>query len=340
MATRDTYGRPLRNLRISITDRCNLRCGYCMPEEEYVWLPREAILHFEEISRLVDVFIALGVDKVRLTGGEPLLRRDVPALIRLLAAKPALRDLAITTNGVLLAEHAPGLRAAGLRRVTVSLDTLHADRFAALTRRQTHAQVLEGIRSVPRAGFTETKLDTVVIRGVNDDELADLIEFGKTIPAEVRFIEYMDVGGATRWSMNQVVSRAEILTRLEQRYGAITPVMEESTAPADRYRLPDGTVFGIIASTTAPFCADCDRSRLTADGMWYLCLYALSGVDLRGPLRTGASTDELAQLITGGWRARADRGAEERLALRDRRPLIQIGGLKRDPHLEMHTRGG
>ena len=340
MATRDTYGRRLRNLRISITDRCNLRCGYCMPEEEYVWLPREAILHFEEISRLTDVFITLGVDKVRLTGGEPLLRRDVPALIRLLATKPALRDLAITTNGVLLAEHAEALRAAGLHRVTVSLDTLRADRFATLTRRTSHAQVLEGIRSVPRAGFSGTKLDTVVIRGVNDDELGDLIEFGKTVPAEVRFIEYMDVGGATRWSMEQVVSRAEMLDRLERRYGPIVPVVEDSTAPADRYRLGDGTVFGIIASTTAPFCADCDRSRLTADGMWYLCLYALTGVDLRAPLREGASLEELAALIAGGWRTRVDRGAEDRLALRDRSPLIQIGGLKRDPHLEMHTRGG
>jgi GTP 3',8-cyclase len=340
MTTRDTYGRVLRNLRVSITDRCNLRCGYCMPEEEYVWLPREAILQFEEISRLADVFITLGVDKVRLTGGEPLLRRDVPALIRLLAAKPALRDLAITTNGVLLAEHAAALRAGGLHRVTVSLDTLRPDRFATLTRRTSHAQVLEGIRSVPRAGFTGTKLDTVVIRGVNDDELGDLIEFGKTVPAEVRFIEYMDVGGATRWSMSQVVSRQEMLARLEQRYGRITPLLEDSTAPADRYRLADGTVFGIIASTTAPFCADCDRSRLTADGMWYLCLYALTGVDLRAPLRAGASTEELTGLIAGGWRARADRGAEERLAVRDRSPLIQIGGLKRDPHLEMHTRGG
>jgi len=340
VATHDTYGRLLRNLRVSITDRCNLRCGYCMPEEEYVWLPREAILHFEEISRLVDVFITLGVDKVRLTGGEPLLRRDVPALIRLLAAKPALRDLAITTNGVLLAEHAAALRAAGLHRVTVSLDTLRPDRFTALTRRTSHAEVLEGIRSVPRAGFSGTKLDTVVMRGVNDDELADLIEFGKTVPAEVRFIEYMDVGGATRWSMEQVVSRAEILERLQQRYGRLEPVVEDSTAPADRYRLPDGTVFGIIASTTAPFCADCDRSRLTADGMWYLCLYAMAGIDLRGPLRAGASAEELAARITGRWQARTDRGAEERLALRDRSPLIQIGGLKQDPHLEMHTRGG
>jgi cyclic pyranopterin phosphate synthase len=340
MLTRDTHGRPLRNLRVSVTDRCNLRCAYCMPEEDYVWLPREAILHFEEISRLVDVFIGLGVDKVRLTGGEPLLRRDVPALIRLLAVKPALRDLAITTNGVLLAEQAPALRAAGLHRVTISLDTLQPARFAALTRRTTHARVLEGIRSVPRAGFTGTKLDTVVMRGVNDDELADLIEFGRTVPAEVRFIEYMDVGGATRWSMDQVVSRAEMLERLARRYGGVEPVVEESSAPADRYRLPDGTVFGVIASTTAPFCADCDRSRLTADGMWYLCLYALAGVDLRALLRAGASDEELAATITGGWRSRTDRGAEQRLALRDRSPLLQIGGLKQDPHLEMHTRGG
>jgi cyclic pyranopterin phosphate synthase len=336
----DTRNRPLRNLRVSVTDRCNLRCGYCMPEEEYVWLPREEILHFEEIGRLVDVFIELGVDKVRLTGGEPLLRRDLPALVRLLAARPALRDLAITTNGVLLAEHAPALRAAGLRRVTVSLDTLRPERFAALTRRTHHAQVLEGIAAVPRAGFSGTKLDTVVIRGVNDDEVADLIEFGKRVPAEVRFIEYMDVGGATRWSAEQVVSRREMLHLLEQRYGRIAPVVETSSAPADRFRLPDGTVFGIISSTTAPFCAECDRSRLTADGLWYLCLYAMRGIDLRGPLRGGASNAQLKALITGGWTARTDRGAEDRLALGERTPLVQIGGLKRDPHLEMHTRGG
>jgi GTP 3',8-cyclase len=336
----DTRRRALRNLRVSVTDRCNLRCGYCMPEEEYVWLPREELLHFEEISRLVDVFIELGVDKVRLTGGEPLLRRDLPALIRLLATKPGLRDLAITTNGVLLADAAPGLRAAGLHRVTVSLDTLRPERFVALTRRNTLAQVLEGIAAVPRAGFTGTKLDSVVIRGVNEDELADLIEFGRRVPAEVRFIEYMDVGGATRWSLDQVVSRKDMLEILERRYGRIEPVVEHSTAPADRFRLRDGAIFGIISSTTAPFCADCDRSRLTADGLWYLCLYAMRGIDLRGPLRGGASNAQLKALISGGWTARTDRGAEERLALGQRTPLVQIGGLKRDPHLEMHTRGG
>ncbi len=336
----DTHGRFLRNLRVSVTDRCNLRCAYCMPEEEYQWLPRDEILHFEELDRLVDVFITLGVDKVRLTGGEPLLRRDLPRLIRLIVAKPALRDVAITSNGILLADQASALKEAGLHRVTVSLDTLSPERFARLTRRDTHAQVLEGLAAVTRAGFSGTKIDTVVMRGVNDDELADLIEYGKRVPAEVRFIEYMDVGGATRWSMDKVVSRQEMLERLAARYGAIEPVVEQTTAPADRYRLPDGTTFGIISSTTEPFCADCDRSRLTADGLWYLCLYAQKGTDLRGPLRAGASADELRALITGRWQARTDRGAEDRLALRERAPLLQIEGLKRDPHLEMHTRGG
>jgi GTP 3',8-cyclase len=340
MALADVRGRVLRNLRVSVTDRCNLRCGYCMPEEEYVWLPREDILHFGEVAALTDVFLDLGVDKVRLTGGEPLLRRDLPRLVAMLGGRPRIRDLAMTTNGVLLAEHAPALRAAGLHRVTVSLDTLDPARFARLTSRSTHAQVLEGIASLGAAGFTGTKLDTVVIRDVNDDELADLVEFGKRVAAEVRFIEYMDVGGATRWSPDQVVSRREMLERLEARYGRIEPIVEASTAPADRFRLPDGATFGIISSTTAPFCADCDRSRLTADGLWYLCLYATRGIDLRGPLRGGAGPEELRALIAGGWRARTDRGAEERLALGNRQPLVQIGGLKRDPHLEMHTRGG
>ena len=340
MPITDTFGRALRNLRISVTDRCNLRCQYCMPEEDYVWLAREDILKFEEVGALVDVLADLGVDKVRLTGGEPLLRRDLADLVRLLARKPRIRDLALTTNGVLLAEHAPALRAAGLHRVTVSLDTLRPERFRALTRRPSHAQVLEGLRAVSAAGFSGTKVDTVVMRGVNEDELADLIEYGKTVAAEVRFIEYMDVGGATRWSMEAVVSRAEMLKSLERRYGRIDPVVEPSSAPADRYRLPDGTVFGIISSTTAPFCGSCDRSRLTADGVWYLCLYALRGIDLRGPLRQGASPAELKALVTRSWRARDDRGAEERLRNRHRAPLVALTELKRDPHLEMHTRGG
>jgi cyclic pyranopterin phosphate synthase len=337
---RDTLDRPLRNLRLSVTDRCNLRCDYCMPEEEYVWLPREDVLSFEEMAQLVDVFADLGVDKVRLTGGEPLLRRDLDHLVRLLADNTRLRDLAVTTNGVLLAEQADALRAAGLHRVTVSLDTLREDRFRLLTRRDTHARVLEGIAAVARSGWPGLKLDTVVMRGVNDDELVDLVEYAGSVGAEVRFIEYMDVGGATHWSMERVVSRREMLERLAARYGTITPIAEETSAPADRFRLPDGRVFGVISSTTAPFCRTCDRSRLTADGLWYLCLYATRGLDLRGTLRAGASREELLSLIRSTWQGRRDRGAEERLALPERRPLIQIGELKRDPHLEMHTRGG
>jgi cyclic pyranopterin phosphate synthase len=335
----DAHHRPLRNLRLSVTDRCNLRCSYCMPEPDYVWLPREDILQFEEIERLVDIFTDLGVDKVRLTGGEPLLRRDLPELVRRLSARPAIRDLAMTSNGVLLAAQARALREAGLHRLTVSLDTLRPDRFCNLTRFDQLDRVLDGIATAAPL-FPGLKLDTVVIGGVNDDELVDLIEFAKRYGAELRFIEYMDVGGATHWSMQRVVSRREMLRRVEEQYGAVAPLVEHSSAPADRYRLPDGTVFGIISSTTEPFCHSCDRSRLTADGLWYLCLYGAHGTDLRRPLRAGASADQLAQLIRATWEVRSDRGAEERLASRDRAPLIPVDRLRRDPHLEMHTRGG
>ncbi len=336
----DAFGRPLRNLRISVTDRCNLRCQYCMPEEEYIWLPREDLLTFEEIRELVDIFSEVGVEKVRLTGGEPLLRKNLPALVRLLADSPWINDLAMTTNGVLLAEQARALCEAGLHRVTVSLDTLRPERFKALTRRDTHAKVLAGIEAVREAGFKGLKLDSVLIRGTNEDELVELIEYGKRVGAEVRFIEYMDVGGATRWSMEKVFARTEIIETLQHRYGPIEPVVEFSSAPAERFILPDGTVFGVIASTTTPFCRTCDRSRLTADGMWYLCLYAQKGIDLRTPLRGGASREEIKSIIMASWTRRQDRAAEERQELRHRGVSVQIESLKKDPHLEMHTRGG
>jgi cyclic pyranopterin phosphate synthase len=336
----DALGRPLGSLRISVTDRCNLRCRYCMPQESYEWLPRADLLTLEEIARVARVFTSLGVDKVRITGGEPLLRSNLTTLIGLIAADARVSDLAMTTNGVLLAENVEALKASGLQRVTVSLDTLRAERFAELTRRDLHARVLRGIESLAPAGFSGTKLDSVIIRGRNEDELVDLIEFGRSVNAEVRFIEYMDVGGATHWSLDQVVSRAEMLRTLEGHYGWVEPVGETSNAPAERFRLKDGTVFGIIASTTAPFCRTCDRSRLTADGLWYLCLYAPRGQDLRGPLRDGASDEELAEIIQSIWHARRDRGAEVRASVPDRAVLVGIERLKRDPHLEMHTRGG
>jgi GTP 3',8-cyclase len=338
----DRLGRPLTSLRISVTDRCNMRCGYCMPEEHYVWLPRGSILGFEEIARLLGIFASLGVNKVRLTGGEPLLRQGFPELVRMLAADTALQDLALTTNGILLAESAAALREAGLRRVTVSLDTLRAERMKEFARSDRHADVLRGIAAATEAGFEGVKLNSVVIRGFNNDELIELLEFSKRQRVEVRFIEYMDVGGANGWRLEDVVSRREMLERLADHYGPITSLTESfsSRAPADRFRLPDGTVFGIIASTTEPFCRTCDRARLTADGHFLLCLYAETGVDLRGPLRAGASDSDLAALIQGAWAARADRGAEERASRPGRGALYQLSTLRADPRKEMHTRGG
>ncbi len=344
VAAQDMLGRPLKSLRLSVTDRCNLRCRYCMPEPEYVWLPREDLLSFEEMSTLVGYFADLGVDKVRLTGGEPLLRRDLARLVRLLRQDRRITEVALTTNGVLLAESVQDLYYAGLDRITVSLDTLKPERFRQLTGRDEFSRVLEGIESVGKAGFTHLKLDTVAIRGFNDDELNELIEWGKRYHAEVRFIEYMDVGGANEWRMDKVLSQDMILDTLARRYGRITALPERGAAPAQRFCLPDGTIFGIIPSTTTPFCAQCDRSRVTADGLWYLCLYAGSGVDLRKPLRRNMHPAHMREIIRLGWAARRDRGAEERKALeraglRDG-GLIEIDRLREDPHLEMHARGG
>lgn len=336
----DRFGRPLRNLRISVTDRCNLRCRYCMPEAEYVWLPRSSILSFEEIDRLAGIFAGLGVSKIRLTGGEPLLRHDLPTLVSILARREAIRDLALTTNGVLLAREAAALQAAGLRRVTVSLDTLRPERMQDFARSHRHADVIAGIDGAIAAGFAPLKLNTVVIRGYNDDEVLDLLEFARERGAEPRFIEYMDVGGATTWSMEQVVSQRELLDIVARRLGPVEPLVESAWAPAERFALRDGTVFGVIASTTAPFCRTCDRGRLTADGTFLLCLYGEDGLDLRQLLRAGASDEEIAGRITDTWTRRTDRGAEERRGLADRGILHGIASLRADPRREMHTRGG
>ncbi len=340
MPLADLLGRPLRNLRLSVTDRCNLRCQYCMPEEHYVWLPKANVLSFEETVRLVSVFTSLGVDRVRLTGGEPLLRADLPVLVGLLAGNHDLRDLALTSNGVLLREHASALRAAGLHRLTVSLDTLDRATFQALSRRDDLHRVLDGLAAARAAGFDEIKLDTVVIAGVNDGELPALVAHARGIGAEVRFIEYMDVGGATHWRMDRVVSRARMLELLSAHFGAIRALPHDSSAPAERFALADGTTFGVISSVTQPFCRRCDRARLTADGMWFTCLYATAGTDLRALLRGGAGDDAIRQKVIDVWSARTDRGAEQRAALAVREPLAAVSRLRDDPHLEMHTRGG
>ena len=339
MATLDRLARPLTSLRLSVTDRCNLRCGYCMPEADYAWLPRVDILDFEEITRLARIFATAGATRLRLTGGEPLLRRDLPALVAQLADAVQWDDLALTTNGILLAPVADALKAAGLQRITVSLDTLDPACFKALTRSDELPRVREGLEQAARV-FPGFKIDTVVMRGVNEDEIGALVVEAARLGAEIRLIEYMDVGGATRWTPEQVVSRAEMLASLTRSVGAPVPLRNEQWAPAARFQLPHGQVIGIISSTTEPFCATCDRSRLTADGMWYRCLYAASGTDLRGQLRSGASDDQLRRLLIETWRERADQGAEDRLRTADRQAFVPITSLKRDPHLEMHTRGG
>jgi len=339
MSVLDAFDRPLRTLRVSVTDRCNLRCLYCMPEADYVWLPRADLLSFEEIDRLVGVFVDLGVGRVRLTGGEPLLRRDLSGLVSRLAARRDLDERTLTTNGVHLAAAATSLRAAGLDRVTVSLDTLLPERFERLSRSRELPAVLAGIAAA-RAAFGAIKLDTVIIRGENDDELVALVDFARRANAEIRFIEYMDVGGATRWSASRVVPRTEILARLTAAFGPPVALGRPDAAPASRYALPGGQIVGVIASTTEPFCSDCDRARLTADGQLLTCLYATQGVDLRATLRAGATDAELAALIRTVWQTRRDRGAETRLAVDGRASFISRDALRAEPHLEMHTRGG
>lgn len=333
----DAFGRPLRSLRVSVTDRCNLRCTYCMPEAHYVWLPKPSLLTFEETERLVRAFVAAGVRKVRITGGEPLLRRELPGLVARLAAVPGLEDLALTTNATRLAAMAPALRAAGLQRLTISLDTLIPERLVSHARSHEHAAVLDGIAAAAAAGFPGTKVNAVVIRGFNDDELVPLLSFAIARGLEMRFIEYMDVGGATQWSADAVVSCDEMLARLGAHFGAITPVPRDGdpSAPAERFRLADGTVFGIIASTTRPFCRDCDRARLTADGSFFTCLYGTAGADLRDRMRLGATDAELVTAIADTWKQRSDRGAEHRAQLARRTAQRGVA-----LHREMHVLGG
>jgi cyclic pyranopterin phosphate synthase len=338
----DRHHRPLGALRISVTDRCNLRCRYCMPAASYRWLPQESLLTDAELTRLAGLFAGLGARKLRITGGEPLLRPALHELVASLRALPDVDDLALTTNATHLAPQAAALRSAGLDRITVSIDTLQGDRMKRLARHDRLEAVVAGLDAARAAGFRRLKTNTVVIRHENDDEVGAIVRFATARGLEPRFIEYMDVGGATEWSQEHVVSGAEIVERLAGEFGGAQPLRrgDDPHAPAERWRLGDGTIVGVVTSTTAPFCRDCDRSRLTADGKWFTCLYATRGTDLAAPLRAGATDAELRALITSTWSARTDRGAEERLRLPDRGALVSLTRLRDDPWLEMHVRGG
>jgi len=336
-APRDALRRPLHDLRISVIDRCNFRCPYCMPEDRYahdhVFLKKEERLRFEEIARIARIFAKLGVRKLRLTGGEPLLRRDLPELVRMLADIELIEDIALTTNGTLLPRFAQSLKVAGLRRLTVSLDTLDPETFRKLSGgRGEVSDVLAGIDAAEAAGFERIKLNCVVMRGVNDEQIVDVVERFRGTGHIPRFIEYMDVGTVNGWREDVVVPSAELKARIERRWPlrALDPNYRGEVA--QRYAFEDGAgEIGFISSVSQPFCGDCTRGRLSADGKLYTCLFALTGNDIRGALRAGASDEELTALVSGYWQARKDRYSERRAEIRahgepEKVQMFSIGG--------------
>jgi GTP 3',8-cyclase len=332
----DRLARPLRDLRLSVTDRCNFRCPYCMPREryheQYRFLRSTERLSFEELLRLTRLFVPLGVSKLRITGGEPLVRAGLADLIGDLSGLPGIEDMALTTNGVLLAQHAAALRAAGLKRVTVSLDSLDPQVFAALSGGFAQLEeVLEGIEAARHAGLAPVKINAVIQRGRNDGGALDLLERFRGTGVVVRFIEYMDVGNRNDWNRERVVPSQELYERIQARWPltALEPAYRGEVAR--RYAFADGAgEIGFISSVTQPFCGDCSRARLSSDGKLHTCLFAATGVDLRAPLRAGASDAELTALIRAVWEKRLDRYSELREELRAR-------GAQ---HLEMNYLGG
>jgi cyclic pyranopterin phosphate synthase len=317
----DTLGRPIHDLRISVTDRCNFRCTYCMPKEvfgrDFAFLQRDELLTFEEIARLARHFVSMGVRKIRLTGGEPLLRRDLERLVAQLAAIEGLDDIALTTNGSLLTrEKALALKAAGLQRITVSLDSLDDATFRAMNDVSFPvSRVLDAIEVAAEAGLTPVKVDVVVKRGMNDRDIAGIARRFRGTGHIVRFIEYMDVGNSNGWRIDEVVSGREILTELQSVAPLVPADANYFGEVAERWKWADGAgEIGIITSVTQPFCGTCTRARLAANGELYLCLFAGTGHDLRSLLRSGASDDEIASVLANIWRARTDRYSEERSA--------------------------
>ena len=343
MLIRDTLGRPIHDLRISVTDRCNFRCTYCMPREvygrDYAFLPRSELLTFEEITRLARLFVALGVRKVRLTGGEPLLRRELPKLVAMLAPLPDVEDITLTTNGSLLARQAQSLADAGLKRISVSLDSLDEQTFARMNDVGFPVSaVLAGIDAGQAAGLAPIKVNMVVRRGLNEQDVVPMARFFRERGQILRFIEYMDVGHTNGWRLDDVVPAREIVAAIDAEMPLVALPSTYPGEVADRWAYRDGTgEVGVIASVTQPFCRDCTRARLTADGQLYTCLFATAGHDLRAPLREGATDDELLRAISSAWEQRSDRYSELR-SLATTRPLPVINA---DPdRVEMSRIGG
>jgi len=334
----DRLGRPLHDLRISVMDRCNFRCPYCMPEDQYhpkfQFMTKQERLSFEEILRLTRLFAGLGVRKLRITGGEPLLRPQLSELVGELSQITGIDDIALTTNGVLLRQQAAALKAAGLHRVTVSLDSLDDEIFNRLSGgRGGKERVLEGIQEALDTGLAPVKVNIVLQKGINEDGMFDLLEYFRSTAVVPRFIEYMDVGTINHWSPGDIVSSAELVARIGQRWPLEPLDRNYHGEVASRYRYKDGAgEIGFISSVTEPFCRDCTRARLSSDGKLFLCLFAEHGLNLRGPIREGASDGDLLAIIGNAWRSRTDRYSEQRAELRNgdgethRVEMYYIGG--------------
>lgn len=323
----DGFGRAVTDLRISVTDRCNLRCVYCMPAEPE-WLPQPDVLTFEEIERLVRVAVSLGIHDFRITGGEPTARKELPELIRKIAALPGVRDLSMTTNGILLKSLAGRLREAGLQRLNISLDTLKGEKFVHIARRDGFKQTWEGIEAADAAGFRPLKINMVVMRGVNDDEVVDFAAMARTKPWQIRFIEFMPLDGDNTWSRDQVLPAKEILERIHQRWPLDLVADGPLHSPARLYKFKDGLGdVGVIASVTEPFCASCDRIRITPDGKLRTCLFSTWETDLKGPMRAGASDDDVAALVRGAVaKKEAGHGINRPDFVKPARAMYSIGG--------------
>jgi cyclic pyranopterin phosphate synthase len=310
----DALKRPIKDLRISVTDRCNFRCSYCMPLDEYEWINKKEILTFEEISRLATLFVGLGVEKIRLTGGEPLVRQNLDKLVAKLSSIAGLQDLCLTTNGALLAGKVAALNASGLKRVNISIDSLNPDKFRQMTKRGDLSKVLEGIFAAKQHGLHPIKLNAVIERGLNDDDILSLVEFSRENGLALRFIEYMDVGNSNDWTSGKLVSKKEIIEKISARYPLKEVGRAGGSAPSVDYEFIDGRGdVGVIASVTEPFCSSCTRVRLTADGKIVTCLFSGIGHDVKGLLRGGASDEEISKFIVSIWEKRADRYSAERL---------------------------
>ncbi len=323
----DTFGRKVTNLRISVTDRCNFRCAYCMPEEGMQWLQRSLLLTYEEIARVVRIFASLGVSHIRLTGGEPLMRRDLPRLIGMIRQVPGIQDIALTTNGYFLKEQARDLVLAGLNRINVSLDSLNPQVLAEIVRRDYFARIWAGIEEVARLGLTPIKLNVVLIRGVNDGEIVQFADLARTRPFIIRFIEFMPIGKDDGWSPDKVVSSHEVIERIQEHY-PLVPGPGEDGRPADRYVFARGTgELGFISSVSHPFCSRCDRVRITSDGKFRTCLFSLQETDLRSMLRGGKSDEEIADvLVAAVWKKEEGHLINRPGFVRPERTMSQIGG--------------